>query len=118
MIGLYDKYNNLITKLVDSAVSTPDVIEIKNRTLDGKYHIQTIGTSATTLQVQVALTKDQKKIVDDIKRTSDLIKVVFDGEYFIGVIDGKLDPERLKFPDGPMFKMSFTLLVSEEGVAV
>ena len=47
MIGIYDKDDVLITNLVDTALSYPDIIEVKNRTLDGKWHIQTIGAGAT-----------------------------------------------------------------------
>lgn len=118
MIGLYDKNSVLITRLVDSAVATPDVIEVKNRTLDGQWHIQQIGSGATILKVKVSLTLDQKNQVDTIKRNLDLLKVIFDGKYYVGLIDGTIDPERLKFPDGPMFKSSFTILVREEGESV
>ena len=118
MIGLYDKNNVLITRLVDSAVSYPDVIEVKNRTLDGQWHIQQIGTSAYILKVKVSLTLAEKKQLDTIKSNSDLLKVIFDGEYFVGLIDGTPDHDRLKFSDGPMFKTSFTMLVREKGESV
>lgn len=116
MIGIYDKDNNLITHLVDTAHSYPDIIEVKNRTLDGQWHIQTIGDAATLLDVKVHLKSNEKMLLDYIKSTSDLLKVVFDGRYYIGLIDGKIDYERHKFAEHPMFGASFTLLVRGEGV--
>ena len=115
MIGIYDKNNNVITNLVDTALSYPDVIEVKNRTLDGQWHIQTIGTGATILSVKAHLKLNEKNTLDTIKRNTDLLKVIFDGKYYIGIIDGKLDYDRRKFSEYPMFDTSFTLLVREEG---
>lgn len=117
MIGIYDKDNNLITRLVDTALSYPDILEVKNRTLDGQWHIQTIGVGATVLNVKANLKLNEKNIVDAIKRNTDLLKVIFDGKYFIGIIDGKVDYERRKFAAHPMFGASFNLLVREEGDA-
>ena len=117
MIGIYDKNDNLITNLVDTALSYPDIIEVKNRTLDGQWHIQTIGTGATVLSVKAHLKLNEKNILDVTKRNTDLLKVIFDGKYYTGIIDGKVDYERRKFAEYPMFGASFTLLVQEEGDA-
>ena len=117
MIGIYDKNNNVITNLVDTALSHPDIVEVKNRTLDGQWHIQTIGTGATIVNVQAHLKLSEKNTLDSIKRNTDFIKVIFDGKYYIGLIDGKIDYDRRKFTDYPMFSTSFTLLVTEEGGA-
>ena len=118
MIGLYTKDDVLITRLVDTAVASPDVIEVRNRTLDGQWHIQTIGTSATVLSVKVHLKLEEKNQLDAIKSISDQLKVVFDGKYYIGLIDGKVDYEYRKFTEHPMFGATFTVLVREEGDAV
>ena len=96
MIGLYTKNDVLITRLIDTAVSYPDVIEVKNRTLDGQWHIQSIGTSATVLSVKAHLRLQEKDVLDTIKRNSDLLKVIFDGKYYVGLIDGKVDYDRRK----------------------
>lgn len=118
MIGLYDKNDVLITRLVENAVASPDVIEVKNRTLDGQWHIQTIGTAAWKLNVKATLKKNEKAVLDTIKGTSDLLKVVFDGEYFVGLIDGNIDYNRRKFTEYSMFEVTFTMLVREKGDAV
>ena len=43
---------------------------------------------------------------------------LIDGKYYIGLIDGKVDYERRKFTEHPMFGATFTVLVREEGDAV
>lgn len=116
MIGIYDKENNLISPLVETALPRLDIIEIKNKTLDGQWHIQTIGTPAKILEVTFAATLSQKKTLDLIKSTNDQIKVIFDGDYYIGLIDEPINYSRQAFPTGPMFKGSFKLLVLSEGV--
>ena len=113
---IYDVNNTLITKAVGSAISRPDVILIKNRTLDGKYHIQSIGQGATVVDVEAHLTMAQKLTFDAIKKTVGTIKVEFDGRYYIGVVDGDPNYTRLASTSGPMFAISFTLLVQSEGV--
>lgn len=115
MIGVYDKNDNLITNLVDSAISHPDVIEIKNRTLDGKWHIQTIGVGANLLDVRINLKLSEKNQIDNIKKVSDTLKVIFDKKYYIGLIDGNITYDRKKYSDYPIFSASFTLLVLNEG---
>jgi len=115
-MGLYDSAGNIITKFVDSAYSTPDVLEVKNRTLDGKYHVQTIGLAGSILTVDAHLTFEQKQIVDNIKRIGGSIKVLFDGIYYTGLIDGPLSYTRLKFEPYPMFKITMTILINSEEV--
>ena len=115
MTGIYDKNDVLITKLVDSAVASPDVIEVKNRTLGGAWHIQTIGTAAWILNVKANLKLNEKDWLDSVKSTSDTLKVIFDGKYYVGLIDGKVDYNRRKFTEYPMFEVTFTMLVREKG---
>ena len=115
-MAIYDKYNTLITPIVSSATSAPDVVEIINRTFDGTYHVQTIGTAGTKVDVITYCTKSQKAVLDNIKRTSDTIKVVFDGYYYIGLIEDSLSWNRLPNQDVPYYGTQFTLLVTSQGV--
>lgn len=116
MIGIYDKNDTLITPLVETALPRLDMIEIKNKTLDGQWHIQTIGTAAQILEVIFAVTLPQRKMLDVIKSINDQIGVRFDGSYYIGLIDAPINYTRHAFPTGPMFKGSLKLLVLSEEV--
>lgn len=115
-MSLYDKNGNLITKLVQTATSRPDGIEIVNKTLDGKFHVQTVGESATLLDVVVHITKDEKQIFDTHKREMSEVKVIFDGMYYIGLIQGTPNSNRKRFAEMPMWEVTFTMMVNEEGV--
>jgi len=116
-MAIYDKNNVIITEVVSSAISKPDVIEIINRAFDGSYHIQSIGESGTKLDVIAYFEVGQKLIFDAIKRSMDSIKVIFDGRYYIGCIEGELSWSRLANDGAPWFGVQFTLLVESEGVA-
>lgn len=108
---IYDSNDTMIVKAVFKALSKPDAVEIKNRTLDGNYHIQSVGLGGTIVDVTAYLDPSEKEILDNIKRTSGIIKVVFSGDSFVGVIDGGLSYDRLPASNAIMYSVSFTLLV-------
>lgn len=108
---IYDADNNLIIKAVFKALSKPDTVEVKNRTLDGNYHIQTTGLGGTTVDVTAYLDPSEKLVLDNIKRRSGIITVVFSGDSYTGVIDGGLSYDRLPASNALMYSVSFTLLV-------
>jgi len=114
-MGLYTKDNVLITELVNSALSKNELIEIKNKTLDGQWHVQMIGSSATTLEVKANLSMDERIIFDDLKAQLAEVKVVFDNFWYMGVVDGSIEYIRTKFTNGPMFETTFTILVNSKG---
>lgn len=113
---IYDKNDVLLTEIVSSATAKPDVIEIVNRTLDGSYHIQTIGSNGTKVDVIAYMDHANKLLLDAIKSTGNTIKVVFDGRYYVGLIEGELTWNRLANQDAPMFGTQFNLLVTSQGV--
>lgn len=115
MSPIYDEDDILITEAVQSALSTPDMILIKNRTLDGKYHVQSIGSGTSTVEVVAHFTKAEKLVFDEIYRTSGTITVVFDGRWYEGFIDEGPSAERLPNQDEAMFTISFTLVLIDEG---
>lgn len=117
MMGIYYNDDILLTNLIDEAVSRPDVISIKNRNLAGQWHIQTIGEGAKILYVKANLTLEQKDIIDMLKRTAGEFKVIFDGRFYVGLIDEDPGYDRIKTASGPMFETTFLLLVNEEGDA-
>jgi len=117
MIGIYDANNNLISAGIQSAFETDDILEIKNRTLDGKWHVQSIGTGASMLTVKAHLLLAEKADLDANKRLTADVKIIFDDMYYIGIIDGAISYERQAFAVHPIFNTEFTLLVNEKGVA-
>jgi hypothetical protein len=117
MPPIYDENDNVITAGVESALSKPDSIIIQNKTLDGKFHVQGIGTSATKVDVTAHFTMDERLIFEALTRTMSIIKVVFDGRYYTGVVGEDPSSDRIASQTGPIFTISFILLVETEGVA-
>jgi len=116
MIGIYDSDDILITKAIQSAFTKTDLKEIKNKTLDGQWHIQTVGTAGITLSVTAKLKLEEKDILDAHKKISAPLKVIFDGKWYTGIIDDEIDYSRESYSEHPMFPTEFTLLVNDEGV--
>lgn len=115
MTGLYDKNDELITEIVDNVVASPNVIEVKNRTFNGQWHVQTIGSAAWIAKIKCSLKSSEKDQLDAIKSISDQLKVIFDGKYYVGLIDGEVDYNRRKFTEYTMYDVTFTMLVTEKG---
>lgn len=113
-----DRFLRTLTPNIRTAMSRPDVVEVKNRTLDGQWHVQTIGDGATVLDVETTFTMEQKIIFDDLKKKMVPIKIIFDGFYYEGVVEGVPGYQRTKYTTGPMFSVSFVLLVNNEGVVM
>ncbi len=114
---IYDSGDVLVTPLVQSAVSRPDVIEVEHRKLGGEWHIQGIGEAGTVVDVIAHFRKTEKQMFDNIKRNSAVVKVVFDGEFFRGVISGEINYTRTYSRGVAIFSAEFKLLVQSEGVA-
>ena len=115
MVGLYDQNGTLITKRVQQCIAAPDVVEIEHRTLNGQFHVQQIGTSATIADAIVYLTVSQKIIFEGHKRIGAPVTVVFGGMYYTGLIRGIPAYQRIPATDGAKFETMFQLLVETEG---
>lgn len=115
-IGLYTDSGTLITRMLVSVVPTPNVITIRNRTLDGRWHIQSIGDASLTVRVQGNLKPDEKDKLDLVYSNSELLYVIFDDKTYRGFIDEQIEYERVPFSEYPIFATSFNMLVVEEDI--
>lgn len=110
--SLCDANNNLITDIVSNATLVPDIIKIKNRLLDGTYHIQTIGNRIDTIQVECYVDIINKAKIDDMYTIDEPVKLLVDGKYYIGLMEDKPEQERFsKY----FYVTNFNLVVSGEG---
>lgn len=114
MASLYDVNNQLITDIVTDLIPKPDTLQIEHRTLDGQYHIQTIGTAAKIVNI-ICITDIAGKVKIDLAAATGMpLKVIEFDKYYIGLIRNVPDCEHFK----PLrYRISFTLLVQSEGVA-
>ncbi len=105
----------VITERVETALSRPEVVKVKKRTLGGKWYVQTIGTGSTVVDVTAHFTKAEKLIFDALEREGSEFKVIFDGRWYTGPIDDEIEYERIRSSTGARFSGEFVLLVNEEG---
>ena len=112
-ITLCDLEGNVITNIVNDAILNPDIIKIKNRLLDGTYHIQTIGNRIDTIKVDCYVDKINKDKIDSMYVIDEPIKLLQENKYYIGLIDDKPDWETVS---KQLYLASFKLVISQSGV--
>lgn len=83
---IYDEEDNLITDLVNTAILTPDIIKVKNRLLDGTYHVQSIGDNINNIDIICYVDKVGKSKLDNHYIIDKPIKLVKEDKYYIGLI--------------------------------
>lgn len=112
---LYDSSNVMITNLVRSAMLNPSAIKVRNRLLDGTYHIQTVGGRVDTITVSCYVDKENKDKIDDMYISDEPIKLVRvdKGKYYVGLMNEK--EEWSKFSRN-LYETSFNIVVESEGV--
>lgn len=114
--GLYLNTNplTLLTRYVN-ITPKKDVIKVENRTLDGQFHVQTIGTGADLLAVTLhAENETARALVDSASASATYLKIVIGSTYWIGIIRGNLEWEKI----AGTFKTTFDFLVQSTGAVV
>lgn len=112
---LYDIEDNLISDLINTAILEPEIIKIKNKLLDGTYHIQSIGSALTIIGITCYVKKTNKEKIDDLYINDEPVKLTKEGKYYIGLISDK--PVWSVFTKGTygLYETKFKIAVSEEG---
>lgn len=115
MTGIFDSAGLKITQFVN-VVPSIDAVKVENRTLDGKFHVQTIGSHATLLEVVLfAETEAVRAAIDTVCGTCELVRIIVENASWYGIIrENTLAWEK----KAGTFKTSFTLLVSSQGTYV
>lgn len=112
--GLYSAGGTLITPYVN-IVPKVDTIKVENRLLDGAFHVQTIGTGAKLLDVNLKVTKETLRArLDTAEMNGEEIRIEFDGTYWEGIIRESLEWEKV----ARVFSTKFELLVVRTGIVV
>lgn len=117
---LYDINNNILSDIISEALITPDIIKIKNRLLDGTYHIQSIGNAVKNINIICYITETNKKIIEDIYIQNSPLKFTRDGMFYIGIIIESPDIQAFfkGTHDIRLYTAKFILNVQTEGVEV
>lgn len=112
---LYDKNNSLISNLIHSAILNPDIIKVRNKLLDGTYHIQSVGKRVNEINIICYVDKIGKEKMDNLYVTDEPIKLVKEGKFYIGLIFEKSKWEVFSKGTKGLYQTSFKMVVHEEG---
>ena len=113
-----DAYNNTCSSIVSSVIPVnPDSIIIKNLSLNGRPHLQTIGTPIEKVTVVCLSTYAELEHLINAGANCIPIQVDFDGGYYDGIIDER--PTSSLFTRGSkatrLYRASFNMFVEEKG---
>lgn len=106
---IYDLSNNLVSRIVQSAILEPDVNKVKKRLLNGEYHTQNIGSAMTQIKITCYVTPDKKDVIDNHFITDEPLKLNKAGQSYTGIITEKSDWKEVV--TGKYFEVSFVLAV-------
>jgi hypothetical protein len=113
MAALYTAAGALITERVTSVIPDYEISEVENKLLDNSIHTQIIGTPARICKISLVVTSvSAKNSIDTYKSLKTPVKVTADGNYYMGIIRGSPEWDRLA---PGVYQTNLTLIVSEEG---
>lgn len=96
-----------------------DTIQIKNRLLDGKYHIQQVGEPVKRATFEILSDYNQVDLINAAESRGEDLKLIADDKYYIGKIGEKLSWDRMtmryKNESDRHYKASAIFYVNEEG---
>ena len=115
---LYDSEDNLITNMIADVLILPDIIKVKNRLLDGTYHIQSIGAASKNINITCYTSEAAKAVIDEAYIENIPVKLTRDGNYYTGLIIDAPTWQRFSkgSADTRLYTAKFTINVQSEGV--
>lgn len=118
MSRLLDAQNNLISEDIMRFLPRLEPIRVENRTLDGQYHVQTIGSGARVFDLQVIVTDSGRYTIENAWATGANLRAEVESWYRTGIVKAAPGWDLLR--PGPMatrlYMATFTLAVNSEGV--
>jgi len=113
-----DAYNNTCAHRVLSVIPNKDPNRIEQKTINGRYHIQEIGTAPDVANVKALCTYDEWENLVAAAASAIPINVDFDGMYFDGIIRAQPISEqhtRGFTKSNRLYQAAFNMYVSEKG---
>lgn len=89
-------------------IPQPDALKIINKLFNGQYHIQTIGTPALTLSVELQVDTTGKNALDTLNATAGMVTVISEGVTYHGVV---LDVGQWSKPIRGQYRSTVTVAV-------
>ena len=118
MNRLMDIDGSLITRYMEKALISFKSQKIINTLLDGTSHVQTIGTPQKNVAISCAVVESGKSILDEAYINDIPIKLEWDSQYYIGILNKKPEWSYLLKDRGStrIYDTKLELLVNDEGI--
>lgn len=118
MDRIEDMDGNIISEAIYDLIPSLKGHQIKNRLLDGRVHIQTIGDATKYLRFRCVSKYNQIEIINNIEFIGERIRVIYDDQYYIGIINELEEWEEAMFGEkyNRLYTSNIRLVVLEEGV--
>jgi len=96
-----------------------DVIKVKNKLIDGSYHVQIIGSPVKYYTFEILANQIQVDVINLAVSKGELLKLIIDEKYYIGMIDGIDEWTGLVYRQqdkaNTIYSAKLRLNISEEG---
>lgn len=105
----------LVSDKVTLAKPKQETTEVKNRLLDGSWHIQTVGDPAKSYELEFVVYATAQETIDGYAADKTPLRLHRHGKNYIGIIDGNPDWEQLIGSTDPAkakYKCKIVLLVT------
>lgn len=96
-----------------------DTIQVKNKLLDGSYHIQAIGSPMKYYTFEILSNHNQVDLINLIESRGEPLRLIIDDKFYVGMLDRKAEWTRLILrrgdPINTLYTAKLQLNISEEG---
>lgn len=121
MIKLENLQKKALSKgIKDISPIQHETIQVKNKLLDGTYHIQTIGEPLKYIEFDILANHDQVDLINKAEYQGEPLKLILDNKYYVGLLEEKLDWQRItmryKESKNRYYTAKIRLNINEEGI--
>jgi hypothetical protein len=117
MSRLLDSHGNVLSQHLIHWLPRMEPIVVVNRTLDGQYHRQTIGSAVRLFDLELIANDLERSAIQQAWATGALLRAEVEGWYRSGPLDAAPDPQLIR--RGPMatreYLVKLTIAVNAEG---
>jgi len=96
-----------------------DTIKVKNKLIDGSYHVQVVGSPVKYYTFEILANQIQVDVINLAVSKGELLKLIIDEKYYIGMIDGIDEWTGLVYRQqdkaNTIYSAKLRLNISEEG---
>jgi len=85
----------LVSNKVTLAKPKQETTEVKNRLLDGSWHIQTVGDPAKSFELEFIVCATAQETIDALAADKTPLRLERHGKSYVGIIDGNPDWDQL-----------------------